>query len=70
MEERFVECKDGTRWKVMVATRSSMHRLELVFEALGEEGQLLRGEAPAASLDELSDDELCFIGRELRASAP
>ncbi len=70
MEERVIECRDGSRWKVIVATRSSMHRIELVFEELAGETRLLRGEAPATGLAELSDDELCFLVTELRASSP
>ncbi len=66
MEERIVECADGSRWKVIEATRSSLHRLELAFESLDEPGLLLRAEATAQSLAELSERELCFLVGELR----
>jgi hypothetical protein len=66
MDERVIACDDGTRWKVMAPGRSSYHRIELVFEALDPPGTLLRGEAAAAKLSELSDGELCFLLGELR----
>ncbi len=66
MEERRVECDDGTRWKAIVATRSSPHRLELVFESLDKPGLMLRAEAAVTDLQELTDEELCFLLRQAR----
>jgi hypothetical protein len=66
MEERTFECSDGTRWKVLTAGRPTLHRIDVVFESLDEPGLLLRAEASAGGLSELSDQELCFLVGEVR----
>ncbi len=66
MDERTIACSDGSRWKVVLASRSSPQRIELVFESLDSSGSLLRGEAIASSLEELTERELCFVLEELR----
>jgi hypothetical protein len=66
MDERTLECPDGSRWRAITASRPAVHRIELVFESLDEPDTLLRAEAPAQSLSELSDDELCFLLGEVR----
>lgn len=66
MDERTIACSDGSRWKVVVATRSSPQRIELVFESLDSSESLLRGEAIASSLEELTEQELCFVVEEVR----
>jgi len=66
MDERVIECGEaGGRWKVIAVSRSSYHRTELVFQSLQDPDRLLRGEAPAKELAELTDDQLCFLLREL-----
>lgn len=49
-----------------MASRSSPQRIELVFESLDSSGSLLRGEAVASSLEELTEQELCFVLEEVR----
>ncbi len=49
-----------------MASRSSPQRIELVFESLDSSGSLLRGEAVASSLEELTEQELCFVLDEVR----
>jgi len=66
MDERVITCGDGTRWKVVAPGRSSLHRIELVFESLDTPNTLLRGEVAAVGLAELSEPELCFLLEELR----
>lgn len=66
MDERVIDCGDGGRWKVMAPARTSVHRIELVFESLDEPGTLLRGEVATAKLEQLSDAELCFLLAELK----
>lgn len=68
MDERVLECPDGSRWKVVAPTRSSPYRLLLVFESLDSPGQYLRNEVAARALEELSDRELCFMVADLRAA--
>ncbi len=69
MDERKIVCSDGSRWRVIAASRSSPHRIELVFESLDPPGSLLRGETAARGLEELAERELCFILEELRRLA-
>jgi len=69
MADRELQCKDGTRWRVSAPARSSMARLDVVFESLDEPGTLLRGEAVATDLAELSDEALCFLLAEVRAAS-
>lgn len=66
MSEREIICGDGSRWRVMAPSRASPARLDLVFESLDGTGLLLRGEATASDLSELSDRSLCFLLGELR----
>lgn len=66
MEEREVQCRDGSHWKVIAATRSSLYRLELVFEPVDGTGAVLRGEAAASELGELTAEELCFLIQQAR----
>lgn len=66
METRTITCPDGSRWKVIMASRSSPQRIELAFESLDASGPLLRGEAIAPSLAELTEKELCFLIDEVR----
>jgi hypothetical protein len=66
MAEREFTYIDASRWKVIAPSRSSLHRLDLVFESLDPPGELLRGEATAGSLEELTDEELCFLLGEVR----
>lgn len=68
MAEREVRCRDGSRWKVIAAARSSLYRLELAFEPADRPGDMLRGEAEASDLSELTDDELCFLIQQARES--
>ena len=68
MEVRALKCKDGTRWSVSAPARSSLVRLDVVFESLDEPGLMLRGEAVAADISELTDKELCFLLEEVRAA--
>jgi hypothetical protein len=68
MEERTFECRDGSRWRAFTPGRSSLYRLQLVFESLDEPGRRYRGEAAADRLADLSDRELCFLIGELRAA--
>ena len=66
MEARTIACSDGSRWKVVLASRSSLQRIELVFESLDSSRSLLRGEAVASSLEELTEQELCFVLEEAK----
>ncbi len=66
MDARTIACPDGSRWRVVQASRSSPQRIELVFESLDSSGSLLRGEAVAPSLEELTESELCFLLDEAR----
>lgn len=66
MDERTLVCRDGSRWRVISASRSSPQRIELVFESLDSSGSLLRGEALASSLEELTEQQLCFLIDEAR----
>lgn len=69
MDGREFEYADESRWRVVAPSRSSVHRLDLVFESLDEPGLLLRGEVAGRSLEELSDEELRFILAELKREA-
>ena len=68
LEEREVRCRDGSRWKVIAATRSSAFRLELVFEPVNGAGAMLRGEAEASALGDLTPEELCFLIQQARGA--
>lgn len=69
MSRREIRCRDGTRWRVSGPSRSSMARLDIVFESIDEPGLLLRGEAVASDLAELTDEQLCFLLEEVRAAS-
>lgn len=68
MDERTIKCRDGSSWRVYTPGRSSLYRIDLVFESLDEPKELLRGEAPADGLEALTDEQLCFLVRDLRQS--